>query len=203
MKRKLSLLISIATVLATACTSTPVHYHTLVPIPVNAAVVRPESSYRVDVAPVKIPAQVDRSELVVRQKNGEIALLDNELWIAPLSDELRSAMSVEIIRQLASADAHDALHHPATISVGVDIERFESAPGDYVLIEAFWHLSVSSAMRRGVLACRARAFERVPNGYVALVSGHQRAVAVIADEVATAALRLIAENVAVCPATVG
>lgn len=203
MKRKLSLLISIAMVLVIACTSTPVHYHTLVPIAVNAAVVRPEPSYRVDVAPVKIPAQVDRLELVVRQKSGEIALLDNELWIAPLTDELRSAMSVEIIRQLASANAHDALYDPATITVGIDIERFESAPGDYALIEAFWHLRVSSAMRGGVLTCRTRAIERVSNGYVALVGGHQRAVAVIADQVATAALQLIAENVAVCPATVG
>ncbi len=148
---------------------------------------------------MKIPAQVDRLELVVRQRDGGIALLENDLWIAPLADELRSALSVELVRRLALADAHDPRRDLGPITVRVDIERFESAPGDYALVEALWRLRVNSSIRHDEVVCRTRAYERVPEGNLALVRAYQHAVALIADDIATTALRVNADNDAVCP----
>ncbi len=197
MKRARSLGIGSLIVIAAACTLAPIHYHTLAPAPVEPAATPPSSS-GVAVASVKIPAQVDRPELVVRERSGEIALLEDEQWIAPLADELRTAISIELIRRLSSADAH-GLSDPPPITVRIEIERFESAPGDYVLVTAFWHLRVNAGARQEVLACRTQINERVPNGIPALVRGHQQAAARIADMIASAALRSGAEDGARCP----
>lgn len=183
-----------------ACTSAPVHYHTLVPAPADSATAQRLSSYRVEIAAVKIPAQVDRPELVVRRRDGEITLLENELWIAPLADELRSALSVELLRRLSMADAEHPRRDLDPITVGVDVERFESAPGDYALVEASWSLRVSSSVRHhDALVCRTLAYERVPEGTIALVRAQQHAIALIADEIATTALRSTPDDTAVCP----
>jgi uncharacterized lipoprotein YmbA len=188
--------------LIAACTSTPVHYHTLVPASADAGVAQPAASYTVEVEPVKLPAQVDRFELVVRRSGGEIALLEDELWIAPLADELRNALIVEITRRLASVDTADA-HRDPTIAVSVEVERFESAPAHYVLIEALWHLHVNNGTQPEGLACRTRAYQRVSDGYTALVHGHQAAVVSIADQIAYAARGLIVDGAAVCPTAPG
>lgn len=184
---------------AAGCRSAPTHYHTLVPAPVDGSTAQRTPSYNIEIAAVKIPAQVDRLELVVRQRDGGVALLENELWIAPLADELRSALSVELVRRLSSADAHDPRRDLGPITVRVDIERFESAPGDYALVEALWRLRVNSKIRHDEVVCRTQAYERVPEGNLALVRAHQHAVALIADDIATTTLRVSADNDAVCP----
>ncbi len=188
--------ITAVTLLVASCASTPVHYHTLVPAPVGQSSHVSIASSEVEVQPVRIPAGVDRMELVARQRDGEISLVDSELWIAPLADELRGAVSLELLRQLGSTDAR---HKLSAISVRLDVERFESAPARYALIEAAWQVRIKSPMRAAVVACRSRVSESVSRGYVALVRGHQRAIALIADQMAVAALRLATEDVAACP----
>ncbi|HUA26755.1 MAG TPA: PqiC family protein [Steroidobacteraceae bacterium] len=201
MKRACSLRVGFLIAMAAACTSAPIHYHTLTPAPVDAAGAIPPSADGVALVSVKIPAQVDRPELVVRQRNGEIALLENEEWIAPPAEELRTALSIELVRQLTSADARGLRRDPPPIMVRVEIERFESAPGDYVLVTAFWHLRINAGPGQEVLACRTEVNERVANGIPALVRGYQLAIASIADTIASAALRSDAENGTGCPAT--
>ena len=185
-----------------ACTSAPVHYHTLVPDPIDGPAAQRPTSRRVEIAAVKIPAQVDRSELVVRQRNGQIVLLENELWIAPLSDELRSALTVELVRRLSVAEVQGS-RGEGPITVQIDIERFESAPGQYALVEAFWRLRIKSSVQDDVLVCRTLAYERVAEGYSALVRAHQHAVALIADEIVDATARSTPDSMAVCPVAGG
>ena len=182
-----------------ACASAPVHYHTLVPDPVDSPAMQRPSSRRIEIAAVRIPAQVDRAELVVRQRNGQIALLENELWIAPLSNELRGALTIELVRRLSVAEEQDPGRGQEPITVHIDIERFESAPGQYALVEAFWRLRIKSLVQENILVCRTSAYERVPEGYDALVRAHQHAVALIADEIAVAATQSTHDGIAVCP----
>lgn len=188
-------------VLIAACRSTPVHFHTLVPAPAGADVTRPSAlSNNVSVEPIRVPAQVDRSEMVVRQNNGEIELLSNEWWIAPLADEMRNAMSSEIHRRLSSIDAVGVHGMPPRISISVVVERFDSAPSRYALIDATWELRASNTSHQVRLTCASHVYERVGDGYIALEHGHQHAVASIADQIADAVRELIFENSAVCPA---
>jgi len=178
-----------------SCASTPMHFHTLVPAPSGGGPNAPVSPERIDLDPVRVPAQVDRAELVVRQRDGGINLLENEVWIAPLPDEIRSAVLVELIRQLAPMRGPD----PA-ISVRLDVERFESAPARYALIEAVWRVQIKNPTREASLTCRSRESETVAPGFSALVHGHQRALVAIADQIAAASRELIVAGSAGCPA---
>jgi len=200
MKRRQGLVLGSLIAMTAGCTSAPIHYHTLVPAPAVSATAQRPSSYRIEIATVRIPAQVDRLELVVRQHDGEMKLLEDERWIAPLADELRSALSVELLRRLSLAEAQDPHRDLGPISVRVDIDRFESAPGDYALVEASWSLRVNSSVRHhDTVVCRTLAYERVREGTSALVRAQQHAIALIADEIATTALQSTPDNAFVCP----
>ena len=78
MKSVHRLAIAALSALATACTSVAPHFHTLLPALAGGESVASASLRKVDVESVRIPAQVDRLELVVRRSDGGIALSDNE-----------------------------------------------------------------------------------------------------------------------------
>jgi uncharacterized lipoprotein YmbA len=185
--------------LLSGCTSTSPHYYTLVRASERNPSIAAAADLRLKVDPVRIPAQVDRLELVTRLPDGGIAIADGERWIAPVADELQSALAVELLRRLGGADPVD----PAgsnSISVRLNVERFESAPSRYALIEASWSLDLKRSRKDVLVVCRTRAYERVGGGYPELVRGYQRAVAVIADEIAAVAQGSAGGVAADCPA---
>jgi uncharacterized protein len=172
--------------LLSGCASAPPHFYTLVPESPRNSSTATAADLRLKVGPVRIPAQVDRMELVTRLPDGGIAIADGERWIAPVADELQSALSVELLRRLGGAARVD----PAgldSLSVRLIVERFESAPSRYALIEASWSLGLKRSRKDVLVVCRTRAYEQVSGGYPELVRGYQRAVAAIADEIATVA----------------
>jgi uncharacterized protein len=168
--------------LLSSCASTSPHFHTLVREAERSAATPARADVRLKVEPVRIPAQVDRLELVTRLPNGGITIADGERWIAPVADELQGALSVELLRRLAGADPADTVGTDS-ISVRLNVERFESAPSRYALIEASWSLELKMARQDVRVACRTKAYEAVTGGYPQLVRGYQRAVGVIADEI--------------------
>jgi uncharacterized lipoprotein YmbA len=169
--------------LLSSCASTSPHFHTLVRESERSAGTPARPDVRLKVEPVRIPAQVDRLELVTRLANGGITVNDGERWIAPVADELQSALSVELLRRLGGADPVDAVGTDS-ISVRLNVERFESAPSRYALIEASWSLELKMSRRDVLVVCRTKAYEAVTGGYPEVVEGYQRAVGVIADEIA-------------------
>jgi uncharacterized lipoprotein YmbA len=174
----------VMTALLGSCASTPAHYYTLVPesdpMPPAPAVI----PLRLDVA--RIPAQADRLELVIRLPDRGIAIADGERWIAPVADELQSALFVELSRRLGAARASGPTGQ-TSVSVRVIVERFESFPSRYALIDASWQLELKAADKDVSVHCRTWAYEQVRDGYPELVRGYQQAVAVIADDIAMVA----------------
>jgi uncharacterized lipoprotein YmbA len=189
------LCIVISSLLA-SCTSTSPRFYSLVPPERNPST-RAATDFRLEVEPVRIPAQVDRFELVTRLPDGGIAIADGDRWIAPVADELQSALSVELLRRLGGADP-DATK-TASVSVRLNVERFESSPNQYALIEASWHLELKGPRKDLRVVCRTRAYEKLTGGYPEMVRGYQRAVALIADQIATVAQESVGGEAAPCP----
>lgn len=187
--------------LIAACASTPVHYHTLVPALAGSLPAR-NVTYRIDdrikVEHVSVPTEVDRLELVVRQRDGQVALWENDLWLAPLADEVKGALLAEMQRQLASTRQSDSDRTPPQVSLRVDIARFESAPSRYAAIEATWQLQIQGR-EESILSCRTSAYEDVSSGVTALVKGYQRALVVIADQIIESVRRLATGGSPACP----
>jgi uncharacterized protein len=180
------------------CASEPAHYYTLLaPAPVEAGTASP-APFDFELMPVGIPAQVDQPQLVIRQGGQGVAPLSGERWIAPLADEVQAALSADLSRSL---HARDASGMPGgakpRLRIKVDLRRFDSAPGDYALVDAAW--SVRQLQGDAMLACTSQVREPVGAGYDALVEGHQHALARLAQEIAQVAGPVAAGQSPACP----
>ena len=188
----------LATLLLAGCASTPVHYHTLVaPLP-DAETADALSAYRIDVASVTLPAEVDRPELVVRGNLGSIALLEDELWAAPPAEEVRAALAYEIRRRADRTLCAEVRRKLSSLWLEVDIERFESVAADHALVQAHWRLRVTAAGHDAQVSRRSRASRSVGAGYDSLVVGYQRVLREIAGEIADAATEALAQGGFAC-----
>ncbi len=203
-KRLLGL--SIALTLA-GCASAPLHYYTLVPPATGptsdvASSSPAMASLPFELLPVTVPAQVDQPQLVVRDGSQGVALLNGERWIAPLGDELRSALSTDLAHQLHSEDV-SALpgSDKPLLRIKLDVRRFDSLPGSYALIDATWSVRVmhGASGQGSAVSCNSRVSETVGAGYDALVQGHQRAIGRLAVQIAAVAQSLGNGQTPACP----
>ncbi|MES2311147.1 MAG: PqiC family protein [Pseudomonadota bacterium] len=195
-----------------ACASAPLHYYTLVAPAAESAgggvapagdtpVSWGQPSLPFELLPVSVPAQVDQPQLVVREGGQGVALLGSERWIAPLNDEVRSALSADLARELHSQDVSGLPgNDKPLLRIKLDLRRFDSQPGSYALIEGAWSVRLLRGQHPAALACTSRINETVGPGYDALVQGHQRAIGALAAQIAAAARLLGNDQTPVCPA---
>ena len=201
MIRHANVLLLVATAaLLGACASAPVHYYTLLPSAATEAP-NPAASLAFELLPVSVPAQVDQPQLVVREGGQSVALLEGERWIAPLADEVRGALSADLVRELPGRDVGSmSSGGKAVLQIRLDLRRFDSQPGGYALIDGAWSVHRLHGAKPASLACSSRVRESVGPGYDALVQGHQRALDELAGQIAVVARALAAGQSASCPA---
>jgi uncharacterized lipoprotein YmbA len=196
-----SVLASIFASLLAGCASAPVHYLTLVPA-ANQGPAADGGPLGATVS-VTIPSQVDQPELVIRLADGSMGLLESERWIAPLRDEIRVALTLALAQQWAAAPAAQDARRPAfpAARVNVDVQRFDSVPGQYILFEAVWTLTRPDAPGNKTV-CRSSIRNPVGNvGYTALAIAHQAAIKELASQIASQALNLQANKPATTECT--
>jgi uncharacterized lipoprotein YmbA len=187
---------AVLTTAMAACTSAPTHFYTLQQ---SAAANRPVAAlFLIEVLPVVVPTEVDQPELLVRLNEQRVAVLDSERWAAPLAAELRSALAANLAGKLGTRDVH-GLPHPQDVPlyrIQVNVRRFDSWPGQRAVIEADW--SIRDYAEHILVTCTSSESEQVEPGYDALVQGHQRAIARIADDIATVLRTIAAGAVPAC-----
>lgn len=194
-----SMLAMAAALLLAGCAATPPeHFYSLsngmgVPAPAAAP-----TGYYIELPAVAVPQQVARYQMVVSTEAGRIDLLEHERWSAMPASEIGQAMSLAITGELGTVDV---FRTPTTdgapvYRISTNVQRFESAPGRYALIDAVWSVRLVGSTK--VLTCRSVANEQVSGGYDALVAGHRRAVTRIAADVSKAVRALAAGAVPAC-----
>ena len=195
-------------VLASGCAEAPVtHFHTLLPaagggtVATGAAPAPAPNGVAWTLAPVNVPAQVDRPQWVVRGVGETIAVLENERWVAPLADELRAAVAERLTARLGGPGGVSPATSPgaAARQVRIAVQRLDGAPGRYARLDATWTL-VSADAAVPALACRSMLEQPVAAGYAALADGHRGNVARLADAIATALLAAASGGSVACPA---
>ena len=170
-----------------ACTSTPVHYHTLLAPSAPMASSEPAVPFLIDVLPVGIPEQLDQPQLIVRQGASGIAVLDGERWAGPLGEELRHALSSELSWRLATRDIA-GLPRPdgkPVLRIKLQVRRFDAWPGQKLLLDADWSLALAGARENAGLLCHGQFEEPATGNYPELIQAGQRAVAALATRIAT------------------
>ncbi|WP_447791449.1 PqiC family protein [Pseudomonas farris] len=173
------------------CASTTTHYYTLV-VPASAASTPlPPSPFLIDVMSVGVPVQIDQPQWVVRLGDNNVGVLEGERWGAPLSDEIRSALSAALAQRLNTLDISGLAQPPnkPVLRIKVQVRRLDNWPGQKVELHADWSLSFTGDTSTARLLCQGRFREDAPGGYAQLANAQQRVVAVLGEQVAEDARR--------------
>jgi hypothetical protein len=144
-------------------------------------------AWLVEVAPIDVPPQVAKNQMVVQTGPTQVRVLEEERWASLPGDEIRRALSTSLTRQLNTIDVYGTAHPDTTpvYRVSMNVQRFESWPGSHALIDAVW--SVRAVRSNAVMTCRSVVSEPVGgSGYDALVDGHRRALQQISGQIASA-----------------
>lgn len=201
-------MIAVLSIAATACgTSAPSRFYTLDSTAITEGA--PAADYTVSVGPVSIPAAVDRPQFVVQVGPNRVAVDEFNRWAAPLDENIARVVAGDLATLLGTprvARAPLGNFDPA-YRVTIDVQRFESIPGDAVLVEAVWAVRASSDGKSGdgktgggsVRSGRTVAKEPVQGrGFDAMAAAHSRALAQVSRDIA-AAIRAAAETAAQTP----
>lgn len=132
-----------ACLLLVACRSDPTQFHTLTPAQLSGTA--RGNGGEIQIEGLSVPPQVDRPQIVIRQGNSGLAILETQWWAASLVDELRSALA----DQLANSNPQ------RKVSVRLDVQRFDSIPGQYGLIDVKWRLRNSGEGDSTLITCRS------------------------------------------------
>ncbi|HEY5522324.1 MAG TPA: PqiC family protein [Desulfuromonadaceae bacterium] len=142
----------------------------------------------VAVGPVTLPDVVDRPQLVVRVAANRVDILETHRWAEPLKSEIPRLIAENLRSLLGSSRVSSYLQHAGTDAeyrVLVDIQRFESSPGEAVTVEAVWSLRRAT----GGEAKTGRSLVREPvgtEGYDPLVAAYSRAIFAVSSDLARA-----------------
>lgn len=148
------------------------------------------SPWWIDVMPVGLPESLDQPQIVIRKSDSAVVVLEQARWSAPLSQELRSALSSQLSRQLGTQDVA-GLSVPAgrdVLRIKVQMRRFEAWPAQQVHLAADWSMAQSSDTQRRV-SCHTELTQPAGPDVSDIVQAQQRLVASLADAVAAVASR--------------
>lgn len=147
----------------------------------------PAASYAVLVGPVSVPSAVDRPQFVIQVAPNRVELDEFNRWAAPLNDGIARAVAGNLAVLLGTPHvaAAPATNFDPTYRVTIDVQRFESIPGEAVVVDAAWAVRTvaGGATRTG----RTVAREAVRDGrFEELAAAHSRALAKLSSDIAAA-----------------
>ncbi|HEX8479303.1 MAG TPA: PqiC family protein [Telluria sp.] len=171
-----------------ACSSPPVHYHTLL-APTMGNAPGQAAAFAIDVLPVGIPAGLDQQQLVVRDGASGLVVQDGERWSGPYADEIRTALAAQLASSLQTRDVTGLGRAPGqpVMRIQVQVRRFDAWVGDKVQFEGTWRLGYADGDLNARWLCSSRLEVPAPGGYPQLVQAQQRALASLAAEIAHSA----------------
>ncbi|MDQ2822219.1 MAG: PqiC family protein [Pseudomonadota bacterium] len=199
-----SLLLAACAFTLAACSSPPVHYHTLLAPAMTPATGAP-AAFAIDVLPVGIPAQLDQQQLVVRNGASGLIVQDGERWSGPYADEIRNALAAQLATSLNVRDVTGLGNASGTtvMRIQVQVRRFDAWVGDKVQFEGTWRLHLagadSSANSKGRLLCTSRFEVPARGGYPEMVQAQQLVLRKLATEIAAGARAWDGASAGTCP----
>lgn len=170
-----TILLAAAVPVLVACRSDPIQFHTLSPIQ-PVATVHGEKA-EVGIEAITVPPQVDRQQIVIRQSDSSLAILEAHWWSASLSEELRSAL----LQQLPNNSAG------RRVSVRLDVLRLDSIPGQYALIDVKWRLRNLGNGDNAMVHCRSTLQTAAGANVDNIVIAHQNNLHRLAAQISQAA----------------
>jgi len=132
------LLVLVAAAAAGCRASAPARFYTLDSL--ATADGAPPASYAVVVGPVSVPASVDRPQFVVQVAPNRVEVDEFNRWAAPLDDGVARAVAGNLATLLGTPKVTTGLlaNFTPAYRVTIAVQRFDSIPGDAVVVETVW-----------------------------------------------------------------
>jgi uncharacterized lipoprotein YmbA len=179
-----------------ACASPPKdYYYTLAPMaPEGKALATPLSAAGITVVSSGLLETIDRPQLVMRASETQVQILEQQRWAEPLKYGIPRVVAANLARELGSMRVTAQTQAPlgnTAYRVALDVQRFDSLPGEAAVVEVSWTIRRVDA--DATVSGRSAVTERVAGGgYDALVAAHSRALATVSHEIAQALTALAA-----------
>lgn len=174
-------------VLAAGCSTPASRLYTLSRAPVAAAAALPPlPPVTVVVGPVSIPALVDQPQIVVSTGANSVTLDEFNRWASPLQSNISRVVAENLVTLLGTprvSQFQQSLNLDADYRVAIEVQSFDSAPGDAATLNAVWVVRRTKDGR----AQTGRTSLREPTGaagFEALAAAHSRALARMSQEIA-------------------
>ena len=183
----LSALLAIA-VVAAGCSTPPSRLYTLsrAAAAPAASAAAPLPNITVVVGPVSIPSIVDQPQFVVNTGANSVSIDEFNRWASPLQGNISRVVAENLVMLLGTqrvSQFQQSLNLDADFRVAIEVQSFESAPGDAATLNAVW---VVRRTKDGK-AQTGRTTVREPTGsagYDALAAAHSRALTKMSQEIA-------------------
>lgn len=192
MRPTLSLLVLAALAASGCATSPPSQFFLMTPLPEADAprdVARQRGGPALGVGPVKMPAYLDRPEVVTRASQNALKVAEFNRWAEPLEDNFRRVLAMNL-GVLADTDRVSVYPWPRSApldyQVTVDVDRFDAGANNQVVLIARWHVLAGD---EGRLVRSGRTVVTEPAAtadYEALAGAMSNSVATLAREIAAA-----------------
>jgi hypothetical protein len=176
----------IVVILVAGCGSSPMsRFYTLSATPAPAGTV---SDVSVAVGPVTIPAMIDRPQIVVSAGANQVRLDEFNRWAAPLQSNISRVVADNLSAILGTPRVSlfpQTMSAAADYRVVVQVQSFDSAPGDAATLDAVW--TVNRAKDSKSQTGRTAVREAAPQGgYDGVAAAHSRALARMSRDIAEA-----------------
>jgi uncharacterized protein len=174
------------TVLTAACASAPAHLYALshdATAPAKAPAV--SSNLVVVVGPVSIPAIDDAPQIAVTTSPNGVSLDEFNRWASPLQSNISHVVAANIGQLLGTERVSlfsQSLNADADYRVAIDVQTFESAPGEAATLNALWIVRAKDGRTQtGRTTIREPSPEK---GFAALAAAHSRALTHLSQDIA-------------------
>lgn len=167
------------------CASPPSHFYTLNK---TTALGTTASTLSVLVGPVSIPAIVDLPQIVVSTGPNQVTLNEFERWASPLQNNISRVVAENLVAALGTPDVslfQQSLNAGADYRVAMEVQSFESAPGDAATLNAVWIVrrTKDGKAQIGRTTVREATADKT---YDALAAAHSRALGRMSQDIADA-----------------
>jgi uncharacterized lipoprotein YmbA len=137
---------------------------------------------------VTVPDLVDRPQFVVRIDATQVRIDEFARWAEPLKSQITRVLAADLAQSvpgaLVSASSPRA-EGAQTYHVWLDVQSFESAPGEMASVAALW--TVRPPKAGATVSGRTIVHEPAgAPGYDALVDAHSRALGTVSSDIASA-----------------
>jgi uncharacterized lipoprotein YmbA len=170
---------------AVGCASPASRFYTL---SAGAAPAATSSNLSVAVGPVSIPAVVDRPQIVVTTGPNQVRPEEFNRWAAPLQNSIARLVAENLVAMLGTPRVilfSQTLGVDADYRAAIEVQRFESVPGEAATLDAVWTVSHTKdgKSQTGRTTVREVASDK---SYDALAAAHSRALARLSRDIADA-----------------